>query len=305
MSVYFANPQPGGPNSIIDRGAYLTGRIWWVDSSTGTNATGWGGSVDAPLASLGYLCANASTLGVSANDTVYLSAAHAEDLVAANSCVVATAGLRIIGLGDGVLRPTFTIKTATGALLSVTAANVKISNVKFVCDLDDVVIGISLAATADGAVLEDLHLSNASNKKALVWIGLAAACNDVTIRRVRVKSAGACQSAIKAVGAADSLIVEDCDLYGQWTVSAIDAETAAGTNHRYLRNAIANEDETAGLCIKAHASTTGLAAFNGLAAAKADTQPYSGDKVWSMFNQATDNVTKGSAMVPSPVTTFA
>ena len=300
-SRLFRTSPPGSGLTIQDVLAN-PGRVHFVDSTSAGKGTtdGYGQSPDGPLATLAAAISVAS-----AGDTIALMPDHAEDIIAADSCVVSKAGLNIVGIGDGRKRPTITIKTATGALLSITAADVQIRNVKFVCDLDNVVIGISLAATADGAVLEDLHLSNASNKKALVWIGLAAACNDVTIRRVRVKSAGACESAIKAVGAADSLIVEDCDLYGQWTVSAIDAGTAAGTNHRYLRNAIANEDETAGLCIKAHASTTGLAAFNGLAAAKADTQPYSGDKVWSMFNQATDNVTKGSAMVPSPVTTFA
>jgi hypothetical protein len=305
MSVFFPFSQPGGKTQIVDRAVRLTNRNWWVDSVTGTNAAGRGGSPDTPLASLAYLATNASTLGVSVNETVFLAPNHAEDLVAATTCVIATAGLQVIGLGDGALRPTITIKTATTALLSITAANVKVSNVRFVCDLDNVVKCIALAATADGAVLEDLYLANASNKKALIWIELAAACDDVTIRRVRVKGAGACQSAIKAVGAADNLVVEDCDLYGQWTVSAIDAGTAGGTNHRYIRNAIANEDATVGLCIKAHADTTGLAAFNGLAAAKANTQPYSAAKVWSMFNQATDVVTKGSAMVPTPVTTFA
>lgn len=64
-------------------------------------------------------------------DVILLAEGYAETIVAAAGGGVAKAGVRIIGMGDGVNRPTFTFTTSTAASFDITAARVSISNCIF------------------------------------------------------------------------------------------------------------------------------------------------------------------------------
>lgn len=109
-----------------------SGNIYFVDSVTGT-ATG-GYTMDAPAATLtqGLALCTANN-----NDTIYVFGTHAETITAAAGVAVAKAGVRIIGLGHGRFRPTFTFTTAVGASFDVTAANVLIQNLVFITGIDN------------------------------------------------------------------------------------------------------------------------------------------------------------------------
>ncbi len=126
-----------------------TGTYWWVDSSTGSNTTKDGRDPDNAFATVDAAI-NACT--ASKGDTIIVMPGHAETASAADAFDADVAGIRIIGLGWGGLRPTFSF-SATAGKCSVGAANVQIYNLRFVAGISAVVVPLNVEAGAD-----DFHL---------------------------------------------------------------------------------------------------------------------------------------------------
>jgi hypothetical protein len=81
-------------------------------------------------------------------DVVYLAEGYAETIVGAAGSGIAVAGVSVVGLGKGVLRPTFTFTTSTAASFDITAANVTVKNCVFTCGIDAQLAMINVS-TAD------------------------------------------------------------------------------------------------------------------------------------------------------------
>ena len=135
-TTLFGRNTPGGVFTISDLG-YTTGAVWFVNSASGTNSVGYGYSPDAPFASVDYAM---SQVNVSKADRVYVMPGHTETLTAAGTSVgnggvfignTLSAGVQIIGLGTGRLRPTFNYTTAAAASMNIGAANVLLRNLVF------------------------------------------------------------------------------------------------------------------------------------------------------------------------------
>jgi len=73
----------------------------------------------------------------SRGDVVLVLPGHTETIVGAAGVAISVAGLSIIGLGNGALRPTFTFTTAVAASFDVSGANTLIQNIRFVCGVDN------------------------------------------------------------------------------------------------------------------------------------------------------------------------
>lgn len=69
-------------------------------------------------------------------DTILVLPGYTETITTAGGLAVSTAGVSIIGLGVGTVRPTITFTTSTAATATVTAANVTIKNIIFTCGID-------------------------------------------------------------------------------------------------------------------------------------------------------------------------
>jgi hypothetical protein len=82
--------------------------------------------------------AAAVAAGVANTDTVYLAAGHAETISSSTALTLSVAGMTIVGLGTGSIRPTITLDTATTATINVTAANVRLENVVFVANFANI-----------------------------------------------------------------------------------------------------------------------------------------------------------------------
>ena len=257
----FSRRQPGGQFAVIDV-TRAPGDIFFVSSGTGTDAAGYGLSPDTPVATLDYamdLCT------ASKGDQVILMPGHAEALVGATSCVLNVAGVEVIGIGNGTLQPTFTLGTADAATISVTAANVRISNIKIISDLADVVAGITAANTADGLVVENCWFTDgAAAKELVIGLSVAAACDRVIIRDnfFSTVDGGGCASAIKLVGATANSVIRDNYIHGDYSAACLDGATAGGTYIHIKGNEMWNTDGAAGLAISLHATTTGAVVNN-------------------------------------------
>lgn len=87
-------------------------------------------------------------------DIIYVLPGYTQDITGAAAIAVATAGVRIIGLGTGRARPTLTWKTSTAAQITITAANTSFEN--FIFDLT----GISAVVAAFSVTAADVSFLN-------------------------------------------------------------------------------------------------------------------------------------------------
>lgn len=150
----YVKDQPGGGLAMIEDAGKTTGSRFYVDSVTGTDAAGYGLTPDAPCATLDYangLCT------ADKGDIIYLMPKHAETYTTTGTKFTGDiAGVRIIGLGQGADRPTFTF-SHTGAKFDITANGVSIEKCLFVTGVDSV----TTFATVSGA---DFSLINCESR---------------------------------------------------------------------------------------------------------------------------------------------
>ncbi len=153
---------------VADEGQ-STGARFWV-KSTGTDSTGYGRAPDKPFASLDYASTQCTA---SAGDIIYVMAGHAETIIAATGCNLAVAGVRVVGLGAGANRPTYTFTTAAAATMTVDAANVTIENVVFVCSIDQQTA--MLDVNADDCTVKHCEFRADATYQPLTFIDLTSA----------------------------------------------------------------------------------------------------------------------------------
>jgi hypothetical protein len=151
------------------------GRVFWVSNSTvlgerqQAGSDGNKGTFDAPFATItGALAAVTASRG----DIVMVKPGHAETISAAGGIVLSKAGVAIIGLGYGSLRPTITYGTANTASMTVTASNVSISNFIFKANFLNVAGAIQIA---NAQVANDLTVDNCEFRDNSVILNFVAA----------------------------------------------------------------------------------------------------------------------------------
>jgi hypothetical protein len=172
VSYYYPNGIGETTGDILVTGQQLFGteQVWYVSSVSGTDsASPQGLDKTAPLATLAYAYTVAS-----AGDTIVLLADHTETRTSA--ITINKIGLTIVGAGSSSGVPTVTLinNSASGSLLSITAAGVSVRNIKFPAQTQACsATKISLAAGAfhmSGCYLE----ANAYDVAAILTAGSAA-----------------------------------------------------------------------------------------------------------------------------------
>lgn len=302
-SPLFSRVQPGGVFTITDE-SQTTGEIFFVHSGTGTDSAGYGRNPDSPVATIDYavgLCT------ASKGDRIYVMPGHAETLDAATDLVVDVAGVSIIGLGHGTLKPVLTYG-ATDAILSITAANCLVKNLRLLGNIDNIVNAITLGASADGAVLDGIEIvDGASNKEFLTGITITAACHDVTIQNCKTFGlGGGATTAVLNAGASDRLIFRNNIIQGTFSTALMDISGAASANMSIHDNYLMNRDTAAGLVIKGHATNTGFAVRNWLLGAKNNTETFNTPGTLHVAeNYGTDVAAASGILTPSTLTAWA
>jgi hypothetical protein len=147
----FPNGFLGG---VTIRGVPLTvsnpGKVLWVGNSSvpgpgcAASSDSNPGTFTKPFSTLAGALAS-SQLQASRGDIIVIKPGHAESVTAAAGIVLSVAGVTIVGLGTGSMRPTFTFTTANTASITVTAVNVGISNCLFIGGFLNVATCFSIA----------------------------------------------------------------------------------------------------------------------------------------------------------------
>jgi hypothetical protein len=171
------------------------------------------------------------------------------------------AGVKVIGLGWGLMRPTFTITTATSALWSITAGNCWIENILLVSNFLDIASAMTAGAAADGLTPKNVEFRDTSvDLGALIQLSITADCDDVTIdgcifRQTALTAAAT--NVIKLAGGCDRLRLTNTTFSAACTDSVVEGDTAASTDIFINNIALLNTDTTAGKGIDFHNDSTG------------------------------------------------
>lgn len=191
-----------------------TGKVLFVSSVHPNRSATGPGTIDAPFstidAAIGYCDA-------SKGDIILVAPGHTETVSAAAGINVDVAGISIIGLGQGALRPTITL-SAVASTVAIGAASCTLRNLLFLVSEDATIV---LDVNAADTTIEDCEFRNSASKEAVTWIdingGAANACDRTTIRRCKFRCpAVGSDRAIELGEVADSVTIEDCDIFGDF-----------------------------------------------------------------------------------------
>jgi hypothetical protein len=110
------------------------GKVFWVYNGTAlqpgqkNGSDGNKGTYDAPFATIDFAIGQCTA---NRGDIIFVKPGHAETVSAAAGIQLDVAGIAIVGLGGGSLRPTITMASLSTASITVAAANMSIQNVLF------------------------------------------------------------------------------------------------------------------------------------------------------------------------------
>lgn len=223
-----AIPASGANKAVTEHNFYdfrpalfNTGNIWFVDSN-GTAGTGL--SPGDPKVTLSAAQTAATTNN---DDVIYLAAGHAESFTGAAALTLSKSNLRIIGLGNGRKRPTFTWSTSTAAQMIVSGANVTFKNIVFdLTGIDAVVAAISVTG-ADVAFEDCEFVMQNSTTGAVLGILTAATATRLRVERCRflgVKTTtGQTVTACIKHEVGEDFVIKDCHFEGKMTQAILNA----------------------------------------------------------------------------------
>lgn len=230
------------------------GNVFWVDSNTGSDATGYG-TFKHPFASLAYAITQCTANN---GDKIFLAEGHAENVASAGAIALNIAGVTIIFMGEGSSRATLTW-TATAATMTITAASVTLVRPRFVTGIDAVVTAVVITGAYCKIIDGEWH--DAASKavtRAFVYDNATALGAEIHGLRFFDNTAGTQkQSFIKFVGVSD-MVLKGISATGNYAVAPIENTAQAydvELDGIFVRNT--NTGPLPGMLI--NASTNGIA----------------------------------------------
>lgn len=167
--------------------ANATGKVFMVAPSTHPHYTIlqqiFIADADGALTLFNTITAALAACTASSGDVILVAEGYTETITAAGTNVN-VAGVNIVGLGQGSLRPTITFTTAITANFLVTAANVTIQNLVFTCNFDAITAMVTVS-TADVAFLDCVFNTNNGTMGAVVGLLTAATATRLVVKRCR------------------------------------------------------------------------------------------------------------------------
>lgn len=149
----------------------------------------------------------------SRGDLIIIAPGHTETIANATDLAVSIAGVTVIGIGSGSLRPTFTFTTAATANIPVTAANVTFKNCLFIANFADIVSCFTNNAGPEMAILncEFRDTDSTHNFLAIVTTTITVNADGLKFNGNRLKIVGttAATTPIKIVGTMDRIQIND------------------------------------------------------------------------------------------------
>jgi hypothetical protein len=239
------------------------GNHYFVSSVTGSAATGYGYTVDAPISTLD---AAIGLCTADKGDVIHVLPGHAETIVGAAGVALDVAGVTVVGYGNGRNRPTFTFTTATAASFDISAANCRVQGLNFINGIDAQTAMVNI--TAANVSMEDCEFMTAdATTQTVVGILGGAGADRCTLKNLWMHgSADAGTTSAISMGATDDTLIEGCRIDGAHSTTGSILNSAAAINFNVIGCTVVNGSADGdNKCVIYHASTTGLIANNRFA----------------------------------------
>lgn len=289
------------------------GNVYFVDSDNTTtgldSADGeHGHSWDKPFLTLNFAISQCTA---NQGDVILLAPGHSETLstTATESGTTTTevgadiAGISIVGLGTGSLRPTFTC-SATAGQIAVLAANVTIENILMVSSIADLTDMITLDAASDGAVIRNCEFRDGgASYEVIAMIDIATTVDDVIIDGCRFFSTDTNNAGLAGIrfnGTGARAIIKNCVFRGDFNTSCILATANTLTDLLIIDNLLNNKDAAADYnCISIKSTGTGLIARNLFHSGKSATAGLAAAACMQCENYCTDAEANSGNICPA------
>jgi len=229
-TALFSRHQPGGVFTVDDIVEH-PGDIFFVQSghSAASDAAGYGNTPDKPFATLDYAVGKCTA---NQGDTIYVMPGHNEGITTAAQIALDMAGIRVIGLGWGSLKPTFDFD-ADAASFAVGASNIICENLRFRVSANAVTVGVDILAGFDYTQLLRCEFGYAETATDEFAIALRnnAGCDHTIIDECFFDAgAQAAVAAISLTGASDDPIIRNSRFLGAYSTACVNGITTLSTN---------------------------------------------------------------------------
>lgn len=231
-------------------------KVFFVDSVHGSDSYG-GRTITSPFATLAaaYAACTANN-----HDVIVVLPRHAETVTSV--LTIAKAGVSIIGLKCGNLRPTITGNAAIDAI-SITAANVTISGLRFAAPETDAQTADINVAAAFAHISDTIHIGSKTALNKVDIITLASGADDCLIEDVRIyNDTVECVGGIAIEAAITRLEIRNCfimDSVGFTNGAIYDGATALNV---YIHNNVFSNAKADTVVMEFGNNTTGVCSFN-------------------------------------------
>lgn len=195
-----------------------SGTYWYVSSVIGS--AGFPGTLTQPFATI-----TQAQTAASAGDVVVLMSGHAETVASAAAINLSKAGVTYVGIGNGAERPTFTFNGATTATLTITAADISLTNVVAITALDSVVSPFVVSAA--NVTLGVTHQDTSAIVEAVRVVLTTAAANNFTLNLVHqgFTAGDAGVNGVRLVGGRNATV--NVNYYGKASTAIVEFVTTA------------------------------------------------------------------------------
>lgn len=246
-------------------------------------------------------------------DTIIVLPGHAENVSDATMLDNLVAGTKIIGIGHGSDKPTFTW-TNTAGQWTLDQANVIVSGLKFdMTGVDAVVKGIAITAadvTVTGCEF-DVADSDAAAALIALEVGTGGARANLTGNLVHGEAtAGITDGFLVAAAVAGVRIVGNEMLASASVANGLIRVSAAATELVVMNNIVANTETASTACIAfGNVACTGICAFNMMSTLNDGTAASQGVTfgaaalIRAFENYSSDEAVKSGVLAPAAVAT--
>jgi hypothetical protein len=166
-------------------------------------------------------------------DVIVIAPGHNEGITTAAEIDFDIAGLTVVGIGQGSLKPTIDFDNQA-ASVAVGAANITIDNIRFRVSANAVTVGLDIETGVTGTVVRNCdfgYAETATDEFAIALRLAGAGCNDTIIDNCYFAAgAQAAVHGIKIVGASDNVAIKNCRFTGAHSTAMIGGITTLSTN---------------------------------------------------------------------------
>ena len=216
-----SNKFQDGFASVPVRGIPLTqaypGEVFYVSNSSiptkngvaGTD-TSSAGSYNRPFASIDYAIGKCTA---SRGDIIAVLPGYTETITAAGGIAMDKAGVAIVGMGAGSLRPQLTLGAAAGSMI-ISAANTTVIGCDFIAGFALIVNAISITAAGTSASIEKCNFTeSATNLDYVDCVVLTTLVDDVSFRDCHFEMGDLLADACIQGTVHDRLWIEGCTFF--------------------------------------------------------------------------------------------